>query len=57
MLEMYAYNLPRTRMFFSGKRFPLATLLSIDDHMSFLASELEGRSCSLDVVIGVYVED
>ena len=44
-------------MFFSGKRFPLATLSSIDDHMSFFAlSPLFGRSWSLEAEICVYVD-
>lgn len=44
---------PRTRIFFSGNLFPLATLSSKVNHMSFFASALLGRSCSLD---WVYVE-
>jgi hypothetical protein len=44
-------------MFFSGKRFPLATLSSIDDHMSFFAPSPDfGRSRSLDEEICVYVD-
>ena len=37
-------------MFFSGSFFPLDTLFNIDDHILFFASELLGRSCSLDCV-------
>ena len=41
-------------MFFSGRRFPLATLSSIDDHKSFFTlSPLFGRSWSLDAEICV----
>jgi len=50
-------DLPKTRMFFSGKRLPLATLSSIDDHMSFFVlSSLFGRSWSLEAEICVYVD-
>jgi hypothetical protein len=50
-------DLPKTSMFFSGKRFPMATLSSIDDHMSFFAlSPLFGRSWSLEAEICVYVD-
>jgi hypothetical protein len=48
-------DLPKTRTFFSGKRFPLATLSSIDDHISFFAlSPLFGRSWSLEAETCVY---
>lgn len=46
-------SIPRTRIFFSGRCFALATLSSMEDHMSFLASALFGLSWSLEVV---YVE-
>lgn len=48
-------DLPKTNMFFSGNRFPLATPSSIDDHMSFLTlSPIFGGSLSLDAEICVY---
>lgn len=46
--------LPRTSIFFSGNRFPLATPSSIEDHKSFL-SALFGLS-SLEVETCVYVD-
>lgn len=49
-------DLPRTTIFFSGSRFPLATPSSIEDHMSFLASSLLGLSWSLEDETCVYVE-
>jgi hypothetical protein len=48
--------LPRTRIFFSGSFFPLATPSSMEDHISFFASELLGRSWSLEDDTCVYVE-
>ena len=36
--EIDYWNSPRTKMFFSGKRFPFATPSNIDDHISFFAS-------------------
>jgi hypothetical protein len=48
--------LPKTKIFFSGKRFPLATLSSMDDHISFFWSGLFGISWSLDEETWVYVE-
>jgi hypothetical protein len=47
---------PRTRIFFSGSLFPLATLSNMEDHMSFFASALFGLSWSLEVETWVYVE-
>jgi hypothetical protein len=47
---------PKTSILFSGSFFPLATLSSIDDHMSFLASELLGLSLSVEVETCVYVD-
>jgi hypothetical protein len=43
-------------MFFSGNRFPLATPSNIEDHMSFFASALLGRSWSLGEETWVYVD-
>ena len=43
-------NMPSTKIFFSGSFFPLETLFNMDDHMLFFASELLGRSWSLDCV-------
>lgn len=43
-------------MFFSGSFFPLATPSSIEDHISFFASELLGLSGSLEEETCVYVE-
>jgi hypothetical protein len=44
-------------MFFSGKRFPLATPSNIEDHISFLVlSPLFGLSGSLDEETCVYVD-
>lgn len=45
---------PRTRIFFSGSRLPLATLSSMEDHKFF--SELFGLSVSLEAEACVYVE-
>jgi hypothetical protein len=47
---------PKTRIFFSGSLFPLATLSSMEDHMSFFASALFGLSWSLEAETCVYVE-
>lgn len=49
-------SLPSTRRFFSGRRFPLATLSSIDDHKSGFAFSLLLRRSSLEVEALVYVE-
>lgn len=43
-LHAIKFILPRTRIFFSGRCFPVATLSSMEDHMSFLASALFGLS-------------
>jgi hypothetical protein len=43
-------------MFFSGSFFALATPSSMEDHMSFFASELLGLSCSLVDETCVYDE-
>jgi hypothetical protein len=47
---------PKTNIFFSGNFFPLATPSSMDDHISFFASELLGLSGSLGAETCVYVE-
>lgn len=39
-------SIPNTKRFFSGKRFPLATPSSSEDHMFFLPSLLVGRLLS-----------
>jgi hypothetical protein len=49
-------GVPRTSIFFSGSRFPLATPSSIEDHRSFFASTLFGLSWSLEGENCVYVE-
>lgn len=47
---------PKTRIFFSGSLFPLATLSNMEDHMSFFASPLFGLSWSLEAEICVCVD-
>jgi hypothetical protein len=53
-LELAA--VPKTKIFFSGSLFPLATLSNIEDHISFFASALFGLSWSLEAETCVYVE-
>ena len=56
-MNISVFCLPRTKTFLSGRRFPLATLSNIEDHISFFdASWLLCTSSSVNWGFGVCID-